>query len=179
VSISSTLFRMPSCVLKPTIILGTPSRKDWIQNFISFRSKVTMSLSFRISALVFSSTQFIGLSSVGLESQTDPQLAGNLENIISHTCIHLSTENHHRVSYSSLHYGTILSVIVDSLVLSVFDIFSRSLGPCLWKQAKSLEFITLTVISRFSSIAARDSPQKLIISCEGLPGWGTCRRWCP
>ena len=71
VSISSILFRIPSGVRNPTIILGTPSRNDCIQNFISLRSKVIISLSFRMSALVFSSTQFTGLPSEGLASQTD------------------------------------------------------------------------------------------------------------
>jgi len=72
VSISSILFKMPSGVRNPTIILGTPSRKDCIQNFMSLRSKVIISLSLRMSALVFNSTQFMGLPSVGLESQTWP-----------------------------------------------------------------------------------------------------------
>lgn len=43
----------------------------WIQNFINFRSKPKKSLSFWISALVLSSTQFIGwFLSSGLVSQT-------------------------------------------------------------------------------------------------------------
>lgn len=70
VSISSTLFKMPSGVRNPTMILGTPRRNDCIQNFISLRSNVIISLSFRISALVFSSTQLMGLPSVGFESHT-------------------------------------------------------------------------------------------------------------
>ena len=70
VSISSTLFRIPSGVRNPTMILGTPRRNDCIQNFMSLRSNVIMSLSFRISALVFNSTQLVGLPSVGLESHT-------------------------------------------------------------------------------------------------------------
>lgn len=37
VSISLTSTRMPSLVRNPTIILGTPRRKDWIQYFMSLR----------------------------------------------------------------------------------------------------------------------------------------------
>jgi hypothetical protein len=70
VSISSTLLRMPSGVRNPTMIFGTPRRNDCIQNFISFRSKVIISRSLRISALVLSSTQLIELPSDGLESHT-------------------------------------------------------------------------------------------------------------
>jgi hypothetical protein len=66
VSISSILFKNPSGVRNPTMIFGTPRRNDCIQNFISFLSKVTKSLSFRISAVVLSSTQFIGETSEGL-----------------------------------------------------------------------------------------------------------------
>lgn len=79
VSISSTLFKIPSCVRNPTMILGTPRRKDCIQNFISLRSKVIISLSFRISALVLSSTQLIGLSSDGFESHTDSPSVASTE----------------------------------------------------------------------------------------------------
>lgn len=70
VSISSTRFKIPSGVLKPTTIFGTPRRNDWIQNFSSLRSKFTISLSLRMSALVFNSTQLGGVESVGLVSQT-------------------------------------------------------------------------------------------------------------
>lgn len=70
VSISLTSTRMPSLVRKPTIILGTPSRNDWIQNFMSLRWKLSMSWSERISAVVLSSTQFIGWPGWGLESHT-------------------------------------------------------------------------------------------------------------
>lgn len=70
VSISSIRFKKPSGVRNPTMIFGTPSRKDWIQNFISFLSRLIISRSFRMSAVVLSSIQLIGLSSVGFESQT-------------------------------------------------------------------------------------------------------------
>lgn len=62
---------MPSRERKPTMILGTPSRKDWAQNLRSLRSKLSRSRSDRMSALVLSSTQLIGEPGVGgLESQT-------------------------------------------------------------------------------------------------------------
>ena len=71
VSSSSMWSRMPRFVLKPTIILGTPSRNDWIQNFWSLRSYLSMSLSFSMHAEVLSSTQSIGLSlSVGFCPKT-------------------------------------------------------------------------------------------------------------
>lgn len=70
-SISSTLWRIPSRERKPTMIFGTPSRNDWIQNFMSFRSKLSLSRSLRISAEVLSSTQWIGSPGLGgFESQT-------------------------------------------------------------------------------------------------------------
>jgi hypothetical protein len=51
--------------------LGTPSRKDCVQNFSSFRSYLIIPLLSRISADVFSSTQLIGSSFLsGLASQT-------------------------------------------------------------------------------------------------------------
>lgn len=37
VSISLISTRMPSRVRKPTMIFGTPNRKDWIQYFMSLR----------------------------------------------------------------------------------------------------------------------------------------------
>lgn len=71
VSISSSLSSRPSRDRNPTMIFGTPSRNDWIQNFMSLRSKLSMSRSDRISAEVLSSTQFIGLPfSWGLTSHT-------------------------------------------------------------------------------------------------------------
>lgn len=73
VSYSSTRNRRPSVsfVRKPTTILGTPSRKDWIQNLCNLRSNLTTSLGLAISAAVLSSTQliFADLSS-GLWSHT-------------------------------------------------------------------------------------------------------------
>lgn len=39
-SISSSLRRMPSRDRKPTMILGTPRRKDWIQNLHNLLSKL-------------------------------------------------------------------------------------------------------------------------------------------
>lgn len=71
VSISSSLSSLPSLERNPTMIFGTPSKKDWIQNFSSLRSKFSMSRSFRISALVLSSTHLMGAPfSGGFESQT-------------------------------------------------------------------------------------------------------------
>lgn len=71
VEISSSLRRTPSRERNPTIILGTPSKKDWIQNFIILRSKFSLSRSDLISTDVFSSTQAMGLPlSWGFESQT-------------------------------------------------------------------------------------------------------------
>lgn len=71
VSISSRLARTPSRVRKPTMILGTPSRNDWIQNFMSLRWKTSASWGPRISTDVLSSTQLIGAPfSTGFESQT-------------------------------------------------------------------------------------------------------------
>ncbi len=97
VSISSILFRIPSGVRNPTIILGTPRRNDCIQNFISFLSKLIMSLSFRISALVFNSIQLIGLSSQGFASQTKLRYRQEREVAAQEairTCINLTAKNH-------------------------------------------------------------------------------------
>jgi hypothetical protein len=71
--ISSREERMPCWVRKPTMILGTPRRKDWSQNLRSLRWKFSTSrwLPGRISADVLSSTQLIGVPGwEGLESQT-------------------------------------------------------------------------------------------------------------
>lgn len=71
VCISSSLVRTPAWERKPTTILGTPSRCDWIQNRISLRSNPCIPRSSRISALVFSSTQFVAAPfSAGFESHT-------------------------------------------------------------------------------------------------------------
>ena len=71
VSSSSKRRRIPPWSRNPTTILGTPRRKDCAQNFRSFRSNLTMSRSFLISAEVLSSTQLIGSSlRSGLLSQT-------------------------------------------------------------------------------------------------------------
>lgn len=68
---SSTRCRMPSRERNPTIMRGTPSRNDWIQNLSSLRSKLSRSRSLRNSADVLSSTQFIGSPAFrGLQSQT-------------------------------------------------------------------------------------------------------------
>ncbi len=76
VSNSSTLCKMPLLLRKPTMTLGTPSRNDWTQNFSSFRSYLSMSLSFSISAEVFNSTQLMGPSLLfGLQSHTGWRLA--------------------------------------------------------------------------------------------------------
>lgn len=70
-SISSSLTRIPSRDRNPTMILGTPRRKDWIQNLRSFRSKLSLSRSPRMSIDVLSSTQLIGSPALGgLESHT-------------------------------------------------------------------------------------------------------------
>ena len=69
---SSSLCRIPFWLRKPTIILGTPSKKDWIQNFNNLRSYLSISLSFAISAAVFNSTQLMGSSRfTGLQSHTE------------------------------------------------------------------------------------------------------------
>lgn len=71
VSSSSIALKIPFLLRNPTIIFGTPRRKDWAQNFKSFRSNLCWSLGWRISSLVFSSTQLIGSSLFsGLQSQT-------------------------------------------------------------------------------------------------------------
>lgn len=68
---SSRRRRVPFLERKPTMILGTPNKKDWIQNFNSFRSNLTLSWSDWISSEVLSSTQFISWSlSSGFRSQT-------------------------------------------------------------------------------------------------------------
>lgn len=70
-SMSSTRCRIPSRERKPTMMRGTPSRNDWIQNLSSLRSKLSRSRSLRISADVLSSTQLMGSPALGgLESQT-------------------------------------------------------------------------------------------------------------
>lgn len=54
------------------MIFGTPSKNDCIQNFNNLRSYLSMSLSFAISADVFSSTQLMGSSLFsGLQSHTE------------------------------------------------------------------------------------------------------------
>ena len=71
VSNSSMDWRIPCLLRKPTMIFGTPSRKDWIQNFSSFRSYLSMSLPLLMLAAVLSSTQLIGSFLLsGLQSQT-------------------------------------------------------------------------------------------------------------
>lgn len=71
VSNSSSRCKIPILLRNPIMIFGTPSKKDCIQNFRSFRSYLSMSLSFSIIADVLSSTQLIGSSlSSGLQSQT-------------------------------------------------------------------------------------------------------------
>lgn len=72
VSISSRLVRIPSLVRNPTMILGTPSKKDCAQNLRSLRSNFVWSLSFEIWAAVLSSTQLMGEVEglEGLRSQT-------------------------------------------------------------------------------------------------------------
>jgi len=71
VSNSSSLSKMPILLRNPTMILGTPSRNDCIQNFRSFLSYLNMSLSLSIKAEVLSSTQLIGSSLLsGLRSHT-------------------------------------------------------------------------------------------------------------
>jgi len=130
VSISSTLFRIPSGVRNPTMILGTPRRNDWIQNFINFRSKVIMSRSFRMSALVFNSTQLIGPSSVGLISHTETCQLRQIFEVYLRTCIYFPTQNHDRIADSCLHDRTILSMIVHDLILSILNILSGGLVPC-------------------------------------------------
>ena len=53
------------------MILGTPSRNDWIQNLSNFRSNFAISPSDWISSEVFNSTQFMGWSlSSGFRSHT-------------------------------------------------------------------------------------------------------------
>ena len=71
VSISSTRSRTPFWSLKPTIIVGTPKRNDWIQNFMSLRSNASRSRSDWGEMDVLSSIQFIRVWGVsGLASQT-------------------------------------------------------------------------------------------------------------
>lgn len=71
VSSSSRRFNIPFPVRRPTIILGTPSRKDCAQNLRSLRSNFTWSRWVEISAAVLSSTQLMEWDgSEGLRSQT-------------------------------------------------------------------------------------------------------------
>jgi hypothetical protein len=144
VCISSTRLRNPSGVRYPTMILGTPRRNDCIQNFNSFRSSATMSL---ISALVFSSTQFIGLSPDGLESQTVTisymYSPGVIWELLAR--VNFSTYYESGVAYSRLNNRTILSIVIDNLVLSIFDIFSRSISPCIRQQTQSLELVAYRI----------------------------------
>lgn len=95
-----------------------------------------MSRSFRISALVFSSTQLIGLSSVGLESHTSLLLAMFREGCgVYLTCVNFSPENHDSASYSRLHHRAVLSVIIYDLILSILDVLPGSVSPGGGKQA--------------------------------------------
>ena len=69
---SSRLSRTPSLLLNPTMIFGTPKRKDWIQNLSNLRSYFRISRSVLGVAAVLSSTQLMGPVEVveGLVSQT-------------------------------------------------------------------------------------------------------------
>jgi hypothetical protein len=71
VLISSSRSRVPVFERNPTMIFGTPSRNDWIQNLSNLRSNFRRSLSDWISSEVFSSTQLIGcVGSSGFRSHT-------------------------------------------------------------------------------------------------------------
>ena len=92
VSISSVLRRTPSLLRKPTIIFGTPKRKDWAQIRSNFRSNFIILLSFRISSAVLSSIQFVGWSlSSDLQSHTAVLLAKFGVYIIKSSCRPAST----------------------------------------------------------------------------------------
>lgn len=82
VSISSILTRIPFWSRKPTIIFGTPRRKDWIQNFISLRSKARRSRSDWGLTEVLSSTQLMRVvGGSGLMSQTGKGLSDAQEEV--------------------------------------------------------------------------------------------------
>lgn len=71
VSKSCSRSSCPDFDRNPTMIFGTPSRKDCIQNLHNLRSNLSWSESDWISSEVFNSTQLIGCSlSSGLRSQT-------------------------------------------------------------------------------------------------------------
>lgn len=62
---SSNRCKIPCLLRKPTMIFGTPSKNDCIQNFNSLRSYLSWSRSFSMEADVLSSTQLMGVDAVG------------------------------------------------------------------------------------------------------------------
>lgn len=97
VSISSKRWTMPRSSRNPTMIFGTPSRKDWAQNLSSFRSYLVTSRSFLISAAVFSSTQLMGSSFLsGLQSQTVDHQGQSVASVY-----HVKVPNHDNIPAST------------------------------------------------------------------------------
>lgn len=149
VSNSSSLRRMPSLVRKPTMILGTPSRNDWVQNLRSLRSYFSMSRSFSISADVFSSTQLIGSSLFsGLQSHTI-----TCQNLVTRkatdgpTSIDLAAKYHLCLSDSCTHHRAILSVIVCQYLFSIVNVVSRCRIPLVGNERQCLELVPWSVQS--------------------------------
>jgi len=146
VSISSSRSSLPSRERNPTMILGTPSRKDWIQNFSSFRSKFSMSRSFRISALVLSSTHLMGAPfSGGLESQTAAPSAGSPKRghacRSKRTCVHFPAQAEHCFADSRSHDGAVLGLIVYDLLVAGLDEISAGFSPRRRDGREALKFV--------------------------------------
>jgi hypothetical protein len=121
---SSSRIRIPSAVRKPTIILGTPSKNDCIQNFKSFRSNLIWSRSLLISAEVFNSTQLIGrFLSSGLMSQTYFSISmRTLPRAMHLTCVNLTADYHLDLAVAGANNGAVLRVIADDLIFARFDV---------------------------------------------------------
>lgn len=135
VSSSSTRTRIPLWLRKPTMIFGTPRRKDCIQNFINLRSKASISRSERGSTDVLSSTQLMPLSgTAGLMSQTVGRyLASIVSSAHGLTSIYFSAKNHGSLADSSPDYRAVLSVIVHYLVLTALNVIPGSSVPDVWQ----------------------------------------------
>ena len=145
VSISSSLCKIPFLSRKPTTILGTPNRKDCIQNFRSLRSYFSMSLSLSISAEVFNSTQLMGSSLFsGLQSHTTLLTNGTqrLARVTRLTCVDFTANNQSCFPNPRPNDGAILSVIVHHHILATLDELSGSRIPLIRYQGQSLKFVT-------------------------------------
>lgn len=59
------------------------------------------------------------------------------------TGINFTTETHHRLSDPGANDGAVLSLVVDDMILALFDIVARGLSPCLRKGCQRFELVAL------------------------------------